>query len=232
MSKFSRIGVLAIVLTVAFGTFGVAETKAQGVLNEILKRMDNNNRLLKSLQANIKMDKYNPQLDDHDVSEGTMKYLPGANEKQMYVRIDWAKPTEEKLAVVKGEYVLYTPRLKRAIVGKVDKAQGNAKANGALAFMSMSKAQLKQNYMVKYIGEEKVGGSIPTWHLELIPKNATSYKSADIWIDGDGMPIQAKIVEKNNDTTTVLLSGLQKNVKLSGDVFKVDVPRDVKPIKG
>jgi hypothetical protein len=39
--------------------------------------------------------------------------------------------------------VLYRPRLKQAIVGNAKDAKGNGKANGALAFMNMSKAQLK-----------------------------------------------------------------------------------------
>ncbi len=232
MSKILRFGLIAFVLTFVFNVAAVTETNAQGALQEILNRMDEHNKLLKTLQANIKMDKLNAQLGEHDVTEGAIKYLPGASEKNIYVRIDWEKPIVEHLAVANGQYVLYTPRRQQAIVGKVDKAQGNAKANGALGFMGMNKAQLKANYNVKYIGQENVEGGIPTIHLELTPKNATSYKSADIWIDGNGMPVQAKVTEKNNDSTTILLSRLQKNMKISGSDFTVKPPKGTKIING
>lgn len=232
MNKILRFGLMTLALSFVFNAFAATETHAQGMKTEILNRMDKHNKMLKTLQADIKMNKFNSQLGENDLTEGTMKYLPGATEKNIYVRIDWTKPIVEHLAVANGEYVLYRPRLQQAIVGKVSKAQGNAKANGVLAFMGMTKAQLNANYEVKYIGQEQVSGGVQTVHLELIPKNATSFKSADIWIDGNGMPVQAKVIEKNNDATTVLLSNLQKNLRISGDVFALKPPKGTKIITG
>ena len=68
-----------------------------------------------------------------------------------------------------------------------------------------------------------------TFHLELTPIRATSYKTADLWVDGDGMPRQAKITEQNNDWTTVLLTNIQKNVTLKGGMFKLNY--DEKKVK-
>ncbi|MCU1288960.1 MAG: hypothetical protein JWN60_1189 [Acidobacteria bacterium] len=214
-----------------FNMFAVTETKAQGAINEILNRMDAHYRALTSLQATVKMDKYNAQLDEHDLTEGTAKYLP-LKGRDALVRIDWTKPVEESLAVVNKRYVLFRPRLGQAIVGKVEKAQGNAKSNSALAFMNMSKAQLKANYNVKYIGQETVAGGIQTWHLELTPKVKTSYKIADIWVDGNGMPIQMRVTENNNDSTTILLSNLDKNSTIPTNVFQINLPKGTKQIEG
>jgi outer membrane lipoprotein-sorting protein len=50
-------------------------------------------------------------------------------------------------------------------------------------------------------------------------------------VDGNGMPIQAKVTENNNDTTTVLLTKLQKNVTVNGKDFEVSLPKDVKVVK-
>jgi outer membrane lipoprotein-sorting protein len=193
--------------------------------------MDAHYRALTSLQATVKMDKYNAQLDEHDLTEGTAKYLP-LKGRDALVRIDWTKPVEESLAVVNKRYVLFRPRLGQAIVGKVEKAQGNAKSNSALAFMNMSKAQLKANYNVKYIGQETVAGGIQTWHLELTPKVKTSYKIADIWVDGNGMPIQMRVTENNNDSTTILLSNLDKNSTIPTNVFQINLPKGTKQIEG
>ena len=87
--------------------------------------------------------------------------------------------------------------------------------------MNMSKEQLKANYDVKFIGEETVSDGTQTFHLELTPKAAASYKVANLWIDKDGAPRQAKITERNNDTTTVLLKNIQTNVRIDPAIFKI-----------
>lgn len=229
MRNFLKFGLTAFALIFLSGAFAVTETKAQGGLAEILKRMDVNNKTMTSLKAGVKMEKNNSQLGEVDVSEGTIIYLPQKG-KDAYVRIDWTKPTEESLAIVNKQYRLYRPRLKQAMEGKVDGAKGNAKAGGALVFLNMSKAQLKANYKIEWGGQETVGG-VPTVHLVLTPKNKTSYKTADLWVDSDGMPIQAKVTENNNDTTTVFLSNLKKNETINGSVFAIDLPKGTKIIK-
>ncbi len=231
MKSFFRISFAAFALSLFFNVFAVTETKAQGVLNEILKRMEAHRGSLTSLRSSVKMVKYNAQLKESDTTEGTSVYLPTKG-RDALVRIDWTKPVQETLAVVNGKYVLYRPRLKQAIVGNAKDAKGNGKANGALGFMNMSKEQLKANYAIKYLGQENVAGGIQTWHLELTPKTAQNFKTAELWVDGNGMPIQAKVIENNNDTTTVLLSNLEKNISIKASVFKVNLPNDTKRIDG
>jgi outer membrane lipoprotein-sorting protein len=223
MNRFFRFLLPSIAIIFLFGA-GATGTSAQ-ILREILKRMDDNNKSLTSLKGNIKMNKFNAQLGENDLTEGNLSYLPGKTEKQIYVRIDWTKPLQEHLAISNGQYVLYRPNAKQAITGKVDSVKGNGKAGGALAFMTMSKAQLSQNYTVRYLGDETVGGGVQTFHLELIPKAAMSYKTADLWVDANGMPVQTRIVEKNNDTTTVLIYNIQKNATVKASDFKISPPK-------
>ena len=222
MNKYFRF-ILPTIAVIFLFNAAATETPAQ-ILREILNRMDNNNKGLVSLKSNIKMNKLNSQLGENDLYEGELNYLPGRSEKQIYVRIDWAKPVVEHLAIANGKYVLFRPRAKQAITGSVDSAKGNSKSGGALAFMTMSRAQLSANYDVKYAGEETVNGGVKTWHLVLTPKKATSYKSADLWVDPNGMPVQAKIVERNNDTTTILLSNINRNATIKASIF------DMKPL--
>jgi outer membrane lipoprotein-sorting protein len=221
---------MALALTFIFTAPAVIETKAQGAVNEVLKRMDDHYKVLKSLRTDTTMVKYDSVVQASDTMRGKAMFLP-LKGKNALVRIDWTKP-EESLAVVDKQYVIYRPRLKQAIVGNVDSAKGTAGANSPLAFINMSKEQLKANYNIKYLGEEKVGGTIPTWHLELTPKAAAKYKLAEIWVDGNGMPIQMKIIETNNDSTQVLLSNIEKNISLKTDVFKINLPKDTKIVKG
>lgn len=209
----------------------VREAKAQNILGEILRRMDLNNKSLQSLRSEVTMVKTNVQINDSDTTYGNTSYLPKTAKRGTYVRIDWTRPVEEQISVIGDNYELYRPKLNQVIVGKVDKAKNGAAAGGALGFMNMSKAQLQANYSVVYLGEEQISGGIRTWHIQLTPKVPTSYKLADLWVDSDGMPRQAKVTEQNNDTTTVMLSNIQKNVSLDGKIFKLNYPSSVKKIK-
>ncbi len=232
MHKYLRFILPTIAIVFLFSA-AAAEISAQDIIRQVLNRMDTNNKSLKSLKSKIQMAKLDSTLGETDLKEGELNYLPGTSEKQIYVRINWVKPLDEQLAVANGEYVLYTPRRKQAIVGKVDSVKGkNSKAGGVLAFMSMSKAQLSENYEVKYVAEETVKSGVNTFHLLLTPKKPTSYKTADLWVDANGMPVQARIVERNNDTTTILLSDIQRNATVKASVFKISPPKGTAIVRG
>ncbi len=215
-------------------SFGImaSSTNAQGPLGTILKRMDDHNKSLQTLKAKVTMVKTNVQLNVSDTNVGTTQYITKiAGKGKMYVRIDWTQPVQEQMAVIGDSYELYRPRLGQVIYGKVEQSKGSPAVGGALAFMNMSKDQLKANYDVIYIGEEAVSGGTKTWHLQLTPKTQTSYKLAELWVDGNGMPLQAKITEQNSDTTTVFLSDLVKNQKVDTKAFALNYPNSVKKIK-
>jgi len=230
MTKYLRYILPAIALAILF-TASAGEASAQDILRQILKRMDDNNKSLVSLKGAIKMAKTDATLGETDTTEGELSYLPGKSSTQIYLRIDWTKPVEH-LAIANGQYILYRPGANRAITGKVDSTKANTKAGGALAFMTMSKAELSANYDVEYKGEETVGGGTNTWHLLLKPKKQTSYKSADLWVDANGMPVQAKVVEKNNDSTTIQLSKIQKNATIKANDFRITPAKGTEMVKG
>lgn len=235
MSRVLRYGLLSIALGILFSSVSVSETAAQNVLGEIMRRMDVNNRTLQSLKSSVTMAKYNPQLDVTDIYIGTTSYLPKTAKTVMYVRIDWmtenGRPMEESISVIGDDYQLYRKRVNQVIIGKVGKAKNSASVGGALGFMSMSKEQLRQNYTVQFIAEEQIRGGIKTARLLLTPKRAAGYKTAELWVDKDGMPLQAKVTEQNNDATTVLLENIRKNVTIKGPDFKLIYPDSVKKIK-
>lgn len=232
MNKFLRLGLLSLTLMFVFNIVAVTETEAQLITNDILKTMDTHNKALSSLESDVKMAKYNSQLEVTDIYTGTTKYLPKTAKRAMYARIDWKEPLIENIAVIGNEYTLYRPRLNQVIKGTTNNTKNNASVGGALAFMSMSKDQLKSNYSIKYLGSEKVSDGTLTVRLGLTPKTKTTYKTAELWVDGNGMPIQAKVIENNNDSTTILLSNIKKNVTLNAKVFTIDVPKSAKVLKG
>lgn len=234
MRKPFRLGILPVMLLAAVILgFSATDASAQGAgpLREILNRMDAMNKSLVSLKADVRMDKLNSQLGETDTTSGTTSYLPKTAKRAMYVRIDWVRPVAENIVIIGDSYRLFRPRLNQVIEGKVDRSGKDNKVPGnALAFMSMSKAQLQANYNVNYLGQENAGGT-STWHLELVPKNKTSYKTAELWVDNNGMPIQAKVIEQNNDSTTVLLSNIKQNATVSASEFQLNLPPNVKKVQ-
>jgi outer membrane lipoprotein-sorting protein len=115
---------------------------------------------------------------------------------------------------------------------------GNSKSNrnkagGILEMMYMSKQQLEARFQpVQDVREETLWGGISTIHLTLVPKGNASFKYAEIWVDSSGMPVQTKIVEKNDDATTMRLTGMEKNAKISGDEFNLKLDANVRIVKG
>jgi len=223
-SKTLRLSAVVAGLLIFFGALSTPSGKAQNIIGQILTQMDEYNKSLQSLQSEITMVKTDAGLGVSDATYGKTSYLPKSGKRVMYVRIDWTKPVEESMVVIGDDYKLYRPKLNMVYEGKTGKAKNSASAGGALAFLSMSKDQLKANYTINYIGDEDLKDGTRTWHLQLTPKVATTYKLADIWVNRSRLPQQAKVTETNNDTTTILLKNIQSNVKIEATVFALKWP--------
>jgi outer membrane lipoprotein-sorting protein len=210
---------VAVLLTILLGSSPVnVNAQGAGVVSSILNRMERNRRDLRSLRAAISMEKWNSQLGEGEKSEGWLAYMP-AQGRNAYVRVEWQKPRREILTVADGQYQLYSQRQNVVYEGR---------ANGS---MNMSAAQIRSSFNAEYLGDESLWGGVNTSHLKITPKSNASYKYAEIWVDGTGMLIQAKVVERNDDSTTVRLMNLQKNDNIPTDHFRQQLPEGVKRVK-
>jgi len=222
---------LAVLASALITSPKAANGQSAGLVSSVLNRMERNRQSLKSLKASLSMEKYNSQLRDKDQYVGTVMYVPTAG-RNASVRIEWQRPQHEILAVKDGKYTLFRPRLNIAYVGNSSNSKNN-KAGGILDMMYMSKQQLEAKFQpVQDVREETLWGGVSTIHLTLVPKGNASYKYAEIWVDSSGMPVQTKMVEKNDDTTTMRLSGMERNAKISSDEFNLKLDSNVKIVKG
>ncbi|MEP6569707.1 MAG: outer membrane lipoprotein carrier protein LolA [Acidobacteriota bacterium] len=231
MKRLVPLGVLLFVIAGALITAPrAANGQSAGLVSSVLNRMERNRQSLKSLKASLSMEKYNAQLRDKDQYVGTVMYMP-ASGRNASVRIEWQRPQHEILAVANGKYTLFRPRLNVAYTGS--SASKNNKAGGILDMMYMSRQQLEAKFQpVQDVREETLWGGVSTIHLTLVPKGNAGYKYAEIWVDSAGMPVQTKMVEKNDDATTMRLSGMERNTKISPDEFSLKLDSSVKIIKG
>ena len=233
MKRLFCSGLMIALIVSAFAVGSpTANGQGAGLVSSVLSRMEKNRQTLKSLRAGINVVKYNSQLGVEDKYRGVVIYMP-SGARQAAVRIDWTSPRKESLAVNNNRYTIYRPALRTVYTGdsgKIGNSDNNA--NGLLAMMSMSKAQLESRFQpVKDVREETLWGGVGTIHLTLVPKGKASYKYAEVWIDGGGMPVQAKIVEKNDDSTTMRLTDLEKNPRISSGDFDIKYDSSVKIVK-
>jgi outer membrane lipoprotein-sorting protein len=235
MKKLAPLGLIVALLV---GTIAVTisptsvHAQGAGLVSSLLNNMERNRRSLTSLRANLSMEKYNAQIRDTDRYSGKVVYKPAAG-RSAYVRVDWQKPLGEILAVADGQYTLYKSRLNTAYIGSAKPKSGpSGKMNSALEFLNMSRQQLVARFEpLQDIYEETLWGGVRTTHIKLVPKAGASYKYAEVWVDGNGMPIQTKVVEKNDDATTVRLTEVERNAGVSLDEFRLQLGSDVKKIK-
>ena len=231
MKRLVPLGLAVALLFTAIANPHRTANAQAGLVSSIFSRMEKNQRSLKTLRANIAMEKYNAQLHDKDNYRGTLKYIPGAG-RSAFVLLEWTSPQHEILAVANNSYMLYRPRLNTVIVGST-RSVHDKKDTDAIRLINMSAAQLRSEFGASQdVQEETLWGGVHTQHFKVIPKGPASYKHIEVWVDDSGMLVQTKMVEKNDDSTTVRLTDIAKNEPMSPGVFVLNLDPSVKRIKG
>ena len=230
MKRLVSLGLVAMfVATLALSLPRSGNAQGAGLVSSVMTRLERNRKSLKSLRANISMEKYNAQLRDSDKYYGVVLYIPGVG-RNASVKIEWQKPQHEIVTVQKGQYMAYRPRLNIVYYGNTNSRSN--KAGTALDLMNMSRAQLQDRFeQIQDAREETLWGGVQTTHMTVVPKGAASYKYAEVWIDEGGMPVQTKVVEKNDDATTVRLTNMEKNAPISMDEFNLKLDSSVKKVR-
>jgi Ca-activated chloride channel family protein len=192
-------------------------------IGSVLKRMDTHQLALKTLRSDIKISTFDAGLNKSADRRGQLLYQ--SIKTNPSVRVDLEEP-KESISVINGNYSIYFPELRQYRTGKPRDA---AMVRG-LAFLNIPATELKANYTVEYIGGEDVSPGIRSWHLELKPKNAAEFKSVHLWINSEGLPVQLRFVEQDDDIMTLLITNPEKNIVLKPEDFQIEIPEDTKPM--
>ena len=158
MKGYFRISLSIFLLGVLLVISAVRETRAQGIVNEILSRMDTHYKVLSSLRSNIEVDQLRSQPGQTRQLQGKLIFLPKTSKREMHTRIDWKLPRVEHMAVIGDSFTLYRPGLEMVIKDKIDNAESVSFAASALSFGRISKVQMKATYTIEYFGQEEITG--------------------------------------------------------------------------
>ena len=223
MKKLRSLIVAIIFSVLIFGSYAGRVSAQPGPFGDALRALDGNYKTLSTLKASVKMDQYSAQIDEHDVREGTIIYIPQKGRDAAF-KIVWTRPVREELSVINKQYVIYRPNLNQAYIGSIESIKRPG-VNGALSIVNMSKADLKTNFEIKYAGLETLASGRSAWHLVLFPYTASSFKSADVWIDDKtAMVLQVRQLQNNNDATTILLMAPDRNTKVNWKEVQINLP--------
>jgi len=209
-----------------------ANTQAQ-LLTGILNKMEKAHQDLKSLKADIILEKTNTQIGVTDSEYGQFIYKPGAGKSKQRLRIDYTKPSKDILAVDGDNYIYYQPRINQAFKGLASKLS-KGKQSGLAQFINVAlDGSLKSasgKYNISFVKDETIDGAM-TSLLRLTPKSSDQFTSFDIWINQNGFPVRFCGTERNGDLMMVTLRNLQLNTNVPNNAFALDLPGGTKIVK-
>lgn len=230
MKKLILLGLAVALLIGATAVPPTAAAQGPGLVSSLFNKMEKNKRDLKSLRANIIIQKVDARFGE-EMSQGSVQYVPGVG-RDASVRLDINTPRQEILAVKDGQYKLFKPKMNLVYTGSTKNSKA-AKSSSVFSFVfSASGAQLRNDFNYEIVGEGTLydGGPHVTM-LKLTPKGGADFKFAEIWVDGGGMPVQTRVTERNGDSTLVRLTNIQKNARIPADAFEPKLPSGVKVVK-
>jgi outer membrane lipoprotein-sorting protein len=195
---------------------------------QILQRMRAAQEDLDSLKARVEQVKSYPQLGiDDPVERGFLYFEPGK------VRLEIQEPEVRILAVKDGKYVLYQPRIRQAILGKLEGQGTKGLFPGLLTGSPESFVELEKSYEAQDLGEKTID-DVRAHHLSFDARSGVAVycQKIELFIDAALMlPVRQKCREANQSEITLTLSEIERNVPLAKDLFEIEIPEGVEKIQ-
>jgi outer membrane lipoprotein-sorting protein len=235
MNKLISLAIIGGISLLIAGAGRTASANAQPqILTGILNKMEKANQDLKSLKAEMILQKTNNQIGVTDSEYGQLIYKPGTPKSKQKLRIDYTKPSKDILAVDGDNYTYYQPRINQAFKGLASKIS-KGKQDGLAQFITIGlNGSLKSasgKYNISFVKDETVEG-MTTSVLRLTPKSNDQFNSIDIWVSQQSwIPVRLSVTERNSDVTVITFKNPQLNANVPNDAFSLNLPGGTKIVK-
>jgi len=198
---------------------------------QILQRMDEGSKKLKTVSAKLHELSYNAVIQDTTTQEGELRLRRGKNGLSGVLM--FTTPNDEHSIGFNGRTIeTYFPKANQVDVMNVGKNAAQLDQFILLAFGAAG-SDLEKNYEVSLAGTQAVNGTTCD-HLELIPKSPEARKFAtkiELWIpQGQSNAIQEKVTEPSNDYILNTYSEVKLNPSLPDSAYELKLPPGVKRI--
>ncbi len=225
MSKLVRFAFLAATA----GTLLSAES-----LDNIMARMDQSARNLRTFSAKMKRIVYTKVINDKDETEG-LRLVRRADGKTIGI-VQFFGKNPKTLRFAGKTVEVYYPDAKRVEVWDAGKFGKMGKQIDQLLLIGIGvpSANLRHDFDITAGGTETIAGKLTT-RIQLIPKDSDLKKQAEkieMWVpQGESVPIQVKVTQTSGDYEEAVYSDVQMNPALPDSAFELNVPADVKRVK-
>lgn len=202
----------------------------------VLARMRARQSELVSLRARLEQVKSYPQLGIDDPVERGRLYVERTRNGAR-VRLEIETPEPRILIVKDGAYLLFQPRIRQALEGRLGKLGGAGKTGlftGILTGSPEALRELERSYSVEQLPDETLGERA-VHHLRFTGREgaAVHCRRIDLFVDVElSLPLRQVCREANESAITFTLSDVELDVPLDRKLFEIDLPAGVERVKG
>jgi outer membrane lipoprotein-sorting protein len=199
-------------------------------LGEILERMNDSAKRLKTLSANLEYTKVTVVVDDKSTEFGELFFQKGKNSN---ILINFQKPDPKVILFKQKKAEIYLPKSNQIQEYDLERHSGLVEQFLLLGF-GTEVGDLQKSYTIKLNGEEVLDGDT-TAVLELTPRRediAGQLTKVQLWISEESwIPAQQKFFEADGDYLVTRYSAVKVNRELPSSTFRIAAPKDAKRVK-
>ncbi len=223
--------VLALLLPRLLLTVGIPRLrKGKGGLTEILARMKDSAKHLKSVTANLEYSTVTVLVNDKSTEYGQF-FL--RNPRNPDILINFQKPDPKVILFKKNKAEIYLPKINQIQEYELERRRELVQQFLLLGF-GTEIADLKKSYHVKFVNEEQLEGESAAV-LELQPLKqdvAGQLTKVQLWVSEDSwLPIQQKFFEPGGDYLIARYTGIKVNRAIPSSTFAIRAAEGVKRVK-
>lgn len=209
---------------------GARASRPHRGLHEILARMNDAARHLKTVSANLDYTHVTVVVNDHSTESG--RFLM-RNPKKPEMLVQFVKPTASTVLFKRNRVEMYHPKTNQIMEYDLGRHSGVAQQFFRLGFGTGTKS-LTASYKVKLEREEDLGGAA-TAVLSLVPKSPSVtriFTRIELWVSkASWLPVQQKFYSPDGDYSITRYSDVRVNERLPASTFRIHAAPGAQRVK-
>jgi outer membrane lipoprotein-sorting protein len=208
---------------------GPRKGKLPPPLSEILSRMNDSAKNLKTVSADLEYTKVTVLVDDKSTESGRIFY----NKSKKEILIDITKPEAKTVLFKKNKAEIFLPKINQIQEYDLEEQSGLVEQFFLLGFGTESD-KLRKDYDFKFLTEEELDGDT-TAVLELTPRSegtAAQLTKIHLWVSEESwLPVQQKFFQPGGDYFVARYTAVRVNRQLPSSTFQIPGAKDAKRVK-
>lgn len=208
---------------------GPRKGKLPPPLSEILSRMNDSAKNLKTVSADLEYTKVTVLVDDKSTESGRIFY----NKSKKEILIDITKPEAKTVLFRKNKAEIFLPKINQIQEYNLEEQSGLVEQFFLLGFGTESD-KLRKDYDFKFLTEEDLDGDT-TAVLELTPRSentAAQLTKIHLWVSEESwLPVQQKFFQPGGDYFVARYTAVRVNRELPPSTFQIPGAKNAKRVK-